>query len=77
VSFTTVIDTLAKSEQRGSGRRGLELLEEMEAMAMAAASSGDGDGDGDDDLSLRPNVFSYSACINAFAKSPDEDAPER
>jgi len=77
VSFTTVIDTLAKSGQRGSGQRGLELLEEMEAMAMAAASSGDGDGDGDDDLSLRPNVFSYSACINAFAKSPDEDAPER
>lgn len=68
MSFTSVIDTLAKSEQRGSGLRGLQLLEEMEIMA----SSGD-----NDDLSLRPNVFSYSACINAFAKSPDEDAPER
>ena len=49
MSFTSVIDTLAKSGRRGAGQRGLQLLEEMEIMATVE--------DGDDDSSLRPNVF--------------------
>lgn len=69
VSFTSVIDTLAKSGLRSAGQRGLQLLEEMEKMATCE--------DGEEDSRLRPNVFTYSACINAFAKSPDEDAPQR
>uniref|UniRef100_A0A7S3Q844 Pentacotripeptide-repeat region of PRORP domain-containing protein n=1 Tax=Chaetoceros debilis TaxID=122233 RepID=A0A7S3Q844_9STRA len=64
VSFTSVIDTWAKSGDRNGAARAMNLLKQMEKLYVEEGEQG-----------MKPNVYTYSACINAFAKSTDSSAP--
>ena len=58
ITFNTALKFLAKSKDEGSSRMALRILKTME---------------NSDDSSIHPNERSYSACINAVARSSDPD----
>jgi len=64
VSFTSVIDTWAKSGNKHAAAKAMTLLKQMEKLYVQEGQRG-----------MKPNVYTYSACINAFAKSNEPDAP--
>eukprot|EP00553_Chaetoceros_curvisetus_P013306 CAMPEP_0204638090 /NCGR_PEP_ID=MMETSP0717-20131115/38520_1 /ASSEMBLY_ACC=CAM_ASM_000666 /TAXON_ID=230516 /ORGANISM="Chaetoceros curvisetus" /LENGTH=178 /DNA_ID=CAMNT_0051657741 /DNA_START=155 /DNA_END=688 /DNA_ORIENTATION=+ len=63
VSFTSVIDTWAKSGNKDGAAKAMNLLKQMERLYVEEGQRG-----------MKPNVYTYSACINAFAKSTDPSA---
>lgn len=65
VSFTSVIDTWAKSGKKNGAAKAMNLLKQMEKLYVEEGQQG-----------MKPNVYTYSACINAFAKSADPEAPK-
>ena len=54
-------ELLAKSGERGSAKRCLEILNEMEELSMNG------------DIQSKPNVYTYTAVINSFARSKEVD----
>ena len=64
-SLNMNLDSLAKSSQPGSARRAQELLTRIEALHYEGY------------YACAPDIVSWNSVLNAWARSPEKDAPQR